>query len=140
VFRDDSKSFVNLSLYEQRLQRTLDKSLNQLQTLQSARRGQSRAIQQAATPAPMLEPAPGQFVFSTTGTEPRETEKEAPQVVPDTVEPSKEAPATPAVPEISGRVLPFTSPSNAESSRKFWPLPVSRNLREPLPPEAEHAA
>jgi hypothetical protein len=38
VFRDDSKSFVNLSLYEQRLQRTLDKSLKQLQTLQAERK------------------------------------------------------------------------------------------------------
>ena len=48
VFRDDSKSFVNLSLYEQRLQRTLDKTLKQLQALQAERREQSRARQQAA--------------------------------------------------------------------------------------------
>jgi hypothetical protein len=43
VFRDDSKSFVNLTLYEQRLQRMLEKSLKQLQTLQSERRAQSEA-------------------------------------------------------------------------------------------------
>src|ERR1700761_8799742 len=42
VFRDDSKSFVNLSLYEQRLQRTLEKSLRQLQTLQAERRAQAQ--------------------------------------------------------------------------------------------------
>jgi hypothetical protein len=48
VFRDDSKSFANLTLYEQRLERTLDKSLKQLQALQAARREQSRARQAAA--------------------------------------------------------------------------------------------
>ncbi len=37
VFREDSKSFVNLSLYEQRLQRTLKESLRQLQELQTRR-------------------------------------------------------------------------------------------------------
>jgi hypothetical protein len=44
VFRDDSRSFVNLSLYEQRLQRTLEKSLKQLQTLQGERRVQNEAV------------------------------------------------------------------------------------------------
>jgi len=43
VFRDDSQTFVNLSLYEQRLQRTLEKSLKQLQTLQAERRAQAHA-------------------------------------------------------------------------------------------------
>ncbi len=43
VFRDDSKSFVNLSLYEQRLQRTLDKSLKQLQALQAERRARPQS-------------------------------------------------------------------------------------------------
>ncbi len=131
VFRDDSNSFVNLSLYEQRLQRALDKSLKQLQALQAARREQSRALQQAA---------PEQFVFSTAEIKPQEPEQESPQLVPGTIETSEEPVATEAVPEISARVSVFTSPSNAESSRKFWPLPVSRSLREPLPPEAEHAA
>ena len=37
VFRENSKSFVNLSLYEQRLQRTLKESLRQLQELQAKR-------------------------------------------------------------------------------------------------------
>jgi hypothetical protein len=68
VFRDDSKSFLNLSLYEQRLQRTLDKSLKQLQTLQAARREQSRSRQQAVateTAAEAEQPKPSrQFVFS----------------------------------------------------------------------------
>ena len=38
VFRDDSKSFVNLSLYEQRLQRVLKESLRQLKELQAERK------------------------------------------------------------------------------------------------------
>jgi hypothetical protein len=37
VFREHSKVFVNLSLYEQRLQRTLKESLRQLQELQANR-------------------------------------------------------------------------------------------------------
>ena len=43
VFRDDSKTFVNLILYEQRLQRTLDKSLKQVHPLQAERRAQTHA-------------------------------------------------------------------------------------------------
>jgi hypothetical protein len=43
VFRDDSKTFANLSLYEQRLQRTLDKSLKQLHALQAERRARNQA-------------------------------------------------------------------------------------------------
>ncbi len=43
VFRDDSQSFVNISLYEQRLQRTLEKSLKQLQTLQAERKARAAA-------------------------------------------------------------------------------------------------
>ncbi len=69
VFRDDSKSFLNLSLYEQRLQRTLDKSLNQLRTLQAERRAQAVALKETEpvveTPAPEPLPDPAQFVFST---------------------------------------------------------------------------
>ena len=86
VFRDDSKSFVNLSLYEQRLQRTLDKSLKQLQTLQAERKArlevaaseekaasvQNGAAREETETEPATEPqnaAPTpnseQFVFST---------------------------------------------------------------------------
>lgn len=50
VFRADSKSFVNLSLYEQRLQRTLKESLRQLQELQTQR----IAARQAALDAAVL--------------------------------------------------------------------------------------
>ncbi len=37
VFRNDSKSFMNLTLYEQRLQRTQKEALRQLQELQAKR-------------------------------------------------------------------------------------------------------
>jgi hypothetical protein len=38
AFRDDSKSFVNLSIYEQRLHRSMKESLRQLKELQTERR------------------------------------------------------------------------------------------------------
>ncbi len=77
VFRDDSKSFLNLSLYEQRLQRTLEKSLRQLHELQTERKARRQAALDAAValrnlhkmqgrpyaPEPDLEQT--QFVFST---------------------------------------------------------------------------
>ncbi len=76
VYRDDAKTFANLSLYEQRLQRTLDKSLKQLHTLQAERRAQTKAepeppsvqLQEAAAPADA--PAPEEFVFSTAQIDP----------------------------------------------------------------------
>src|ERR1700749_2380446 len=51
VFRGDSQSFTNLSLYEQRLERTLDKSLRQLHTLQAERRAakQKEAARERST-------------------------------------------------------------------------------------------
>jgi len=59
VFRDDSKSFVNLSLYEQRLQRILTNSLHQLQQLQTERIAQRQAAKKKARhslPAPTRPP------------------------------------------------------------------------------------
>jgi hypothetical protein len=38
AFRNDSKSFVNLSIYEQRLHRSMKESLRQLKELQTERR------------------------------------------------------------------------------------------------------
>ena len=68
VFRDQSQSFANISLYEQRLQRTLEKSLKQLQTLQAERKTQEAAETQAraAVKEPIKAiPPQDQFVFST---------------------------------------------------------------------------
>jgi hypothetical protein len=92
VFRDDSNSFANLSLYEQRLQRTLDKSLKQLQTLQAERKAQAAAEAQAETAVkePIKAVQPGnQFVFSTAekpvqfADHSRRHEPSNPEAVPD---------------------------------------------------------
>jgi hypothetical protein len=42
AFRDDSKSFVNLSIYEQRLHRSMKESLRQLKELQTERRDREK--------------------------------------------------------------------------------------------------
>jgi hypothetical protein len=81
VFRDDSKSFLNLSLYEQRLHRTLEKSLRELKALQGERKAQRQAELDAAVAERNLlkmkvkhghhhlqtetEPITRHFVFST---------------------------------------------------------------------------
>jgi hypothetical protein len=43
AFRDDSKSFVNLSIYEQRLHRSMKEALRQLRELQTERREREKA-------------------------------------------------------------------------------------------------
>jgi hypothetical protein len=77
VFRAGSQSFVNLSLYEQRLQRTLRESLRQLQDLQTKRIAACKAAAQAEeqrnaqkpkvqTAASAQTATPSEFVCSTT--------------------------------------------------------------------------
>jgi hypothetical protein len=76
VFRQDSQAFVNLTLYEQRLQRQLKESLRQLQELQ-AKRTAARQTELAAAVAirnlhkmqhqpfnPATDLIPNGFVFS----------------------------------------------------------------------------
>jgi hypothetical protein len=77
VFRERSKEFVNLSLYEQRLNRTLKESLRQLQELQAKRIAQRQAALDEAVAVrnllkmkgepwdPQADPAHPRFVFST---------------------------------------------------------------------------
>jgi hypothetical protein len=74
VFRDNSKAFVNLSLYEQRLQRAQKEALRQLEELQTKRRAASHTEQKPApeaapipnkTKAQPAEPDLNQFVYST---------------------------------------------------------------------------
>src|SRR5277367_1336951 len=48
VFRDDARTFTNLTLYEQRLHRTLDKTLRELKALQTERKAQRQAELDAA--------------------------------------------------------------------------------------------
>jgi predicted negative regulator of RcsB-dependent stress response len=76
AFRENSKAFVNLSLYEQRLQRTQKEALRQLQELQTKRIAARQAALDEAVALHNLhkmkgEPfevaagqTPGQFVFS----------------------------------------------------------------------------
>ena len=84
VFRQDSKSFMNLTLYEQRLQRTQKEALRQLQELQTSRIAARKAALDEAVALCNLhkmkrepfavdaEADASQFVFSTT-----EIEREA---------------------------------------------------------------
>ena len=77
VFRDHSKEFANLSLYEQRLNRALEKSLRQLQELQAKRKAERQAALDEAVAQrnlhkmkqevwnPETDPADPRFVFST---------------------------------------------------------------------------
>jgi hypothetical protein len=79
VFRENSKAFVNLSLYEQRLQRTQKEALRQLQELQAQRIAvrKTAALEETDAEAEALSnlhkmkgepfvPDAGQFVFSAT--------------------------------------------------------------------------
>jgi hypothetical protein len=74
VYRDDAKTFANLTLYEQRLQRTLDKSLHQLKALQAERRAHVPVEPTPAEPttaeAPAATPVAEEFVFSTAEIDP----------------------------------------------------------------------
>lgn len=73
VFRQDSKSFMNLTLYEQRLQRTQKEALRQLQELQTKRIAARQAAMNEAVALRNLQKMKGealvadasQFVFST---------------------------------------------------------------------------
>ena len=73
AFRENSKAFVNLSLYEQRLQRAQKDALHQLQELQSKRIAARQADLDEAvaihnlhkTKGQPFEVDPNQFVFST---------------------------------------------------------------------------
>jgi hypothetical protein len=80
VFRENSKAFVNLSLYEQRLQRAQKEALRQLEELQTKRRAAEQLVLDEAsakatkaarnpkeTQAQPSEPGTNQFVYSTTG-------------------------------------------------------------------------
>jgi len=83
AFRDHSNVFTNLSLYEQRLQRTLKESLRQLRELQAERKA-SKPAEPATDPKENeAQPETEEFVFST----PAEPAKKQPRpavLVPET--------------------------------------------------------
>jgi hypothetical protein len=72
AFRDDSKSFVNLSIYEQRLHRSMKESLRQLKELQTERREREktemddaiRLLKTQQMKGLPFEPEPGKFVYA----------------------------------------------------------------------------
>jgi hypothetical protein len=72
AFRDDSKSFVNLSIYEQRLHRSMKESLRQLKELQTERREREktemddaiRLLKTQQMKGLPHEPESGKFVYA----------------------------------------------------------------------------
>jgi hypothetical protein len=72
AFRDDSKSFVNLSIYEQRLHRSMKESLRQLRELQTERREHEktemddaiRLLKTQQMKGLPSEPQEGKFVYA----------------------------------------------------------------------------
>src|SRR5580692_11470607 len=72
AFRDDSKSFVNLSIYEQRLHRSMKDSLRQLKELQTERREREktemddaiRLLKTQQMKGLPFEPMPEKFVYA----------------------------------------------------------------------------
>jgi hypothetical protein len=72
AFRDDSKSFVNLSIYEQRLHRSMKDSLRQLKELQTERRAREktemddaiRLLKTQQMKGLPNEPEPEKFVYA----------------------------------------------------------------------------
>jgi hypothetical protein len=74
AFRDHSQAFVNLSIYEQRIHRVMEKALTQLQELQAARKAEEQARLEEAIKLQKLHQMQGEpydpqadgFVYSTT--------------------------------------------------------------------------
>jgi hypothetical protein len=64
AFRDDSKSFVNLSIYEQRLHRSMKESLRQLRELQTERREREKTEMDDAIRLAKTQKMKGEFVYA----------------------------------------------------------------------------
>ncbi len=64
AFRDDSKSFVNLSIYEQRLHRSMKESLRQLRELQTERREREKTAMDDAIRLLKAQKMKGEFVYA----------------------------------------------------------------------------
>jgi hypothetical protein len=64
AFRDDSKSFVNLSIYEQRLHRSMKDSLRQLKELQTERRERDKTEMDDAIRLLKTQQMKGEFVYA----------------------------------------------------------------------------
>src|SRR6202167_2843395 len=64
AFRDDSKSFVNLSIYEQRLHRSMKEALRQLRELQTERRDRCKTEMDNAIRLLKTQKMKGNFVYA----------------------------------------------------------------------------
>jgi hypothetical protein len=64
AFRDDSKTFVNLSIYEQRLHRSMKEALRQLRELQTERREHEKTEMDDAIRLLKTRQMKGQFVYA----------------------------------------------------------------------------
>src|ERR1700691_6702296 len=64
AFRDDSKSFVNLSIYEQRLHRSMKEALRQLRELQTERREREKTQMDDAIRLLKTQKMKGNFVYA----------------------------------------------------------------------------
>jgi hypothetical protein len=64
AFRDDSKSFVNLSIYEQRLHRSMKEALRQLKELQTERRVRHKTEMDDAIRLLKTQQMKGEFVYA----------------------------------------------------------------------------
>jgi hypothetical protein len=64
AFRDNSKSFVNLSIYEQRLHRSMKESLRQLRELQAERREREKTALDDAIRLAKTKQMKGKFVYA----------------------------------------------------------------------------
>jgi hypothetical protein len=66
AFRNDSKSFVNLSIYEQRLHRSMKEALRQLKELQTERRQLLKTEMDDAIRLLKTQKMKGEFVYAST--------------------------------------------------------------------------
>ena len=64
AFRQHSQSFVNLSIYEQRMHRSLKEALRQLKELQTERRGLHKAEMDDAIRLLKTQKMTGKFVYA----------------------------------------------------------------------------
>jgi len=64
AFRDGSRAFVNLSIYEQRLHRSMKESLRQLKELQSERREREKTEMDDAVRLLKTQQMKGEFVYA----------------------------------------------------------------------------
>ena len=123
VFRDNSKVFVNLSLYEQRINRSLEKNFDRLEALQATRRAQEHEakisqIRQnkarlSTPPSPAATPLPDhESAHNRSGLVPTSSQPKTPSPGQFVCSTFSELPAEPGLPS------PDTAPDPAHTLQK----------------------